>query len=120
MSEGNVQKWQMEGAFDPENPTRYPKYPRIVNASATGVNTQESDFWIRNASYLRVKNIQLGYTLPKSILKNTIIQNVRLYVATENPFTFHSYPDGWDPEINADDRFYPILANYTFGLNLKF
>ena len=88
--------------------------------NATGVNTQESDFWIRNASYLRVKNIQLGYTLPKSILKNTFIQNVRFYAATENPFTFHSYPEGWDPEINADDRFYPVLTNYTFGLNLKF
>lgn len=120
-SEGNIQKWQMKEAFDPENPTRYPKYPRIANlGNATGVNTQQSDFWIRNASYLRVKNIQLGYTLPKSILKNTFIQNVRFYAATENPFTFHSYPEGWDPEINADDRFYPVLTNYTFGLNLKF
>lgn len=120
-SEGNIQKWQMEEAFDPENPTRYPKYPRIANLGNTvGVNTQTSDFWIRNASYLRVKNVQLGYTFPKQWLKNTFISNIRIYAATENPFTFHHYPQGWDPEINSGGQFYPVLTNYTFGLNLKF
>lgn len=120
-SEGNVQKWQMEGAFDPENPTRNPEYPRITNMGNTvGVNSQLSDYWVRNAAYLRVKNIQLGYSLPKSILKNTFISSVRIYAATENPFTFHGYPTGWDPEINSGGQFYPVLANYTFGLNLKF
>lgn len=120
-SEGNVQKWQMEGAFDPENPTRNPEYPRITNMGNTvGVNNQLSDYWVRNAAYLRVKNIQVGYSLPKSILKNTFISSVRIYAATENPFTFHGYPTGWDPEINSGGQFYPVLANYTFGLNLKF
>lgn len=120
-SEGNIQKWQMEEAFDPEHPTRYPKYPRIANlGNAVGVNTQTSDFWVRNASYLRVKNIQLGYTVPKECLKNTCIASIRIYAATENPFTFHHYPQGWDPEINSGGQFYPVLTNYTFGLNLKF
>ncbi len=120
-SEGNIQKWQMEEAFDPDSPTRYPKYPRIANlGNAIGVNTQTSDFWIRDASYLRVKNIQLGYSLPKSWLKKSFIASARIYAAAENPFTFHCYPQGWDPEINTDGQFYPVLANYTFGLNLKF
>lgn len=120
-SEGNIQKWQMEEAFDPENPTRYPKYPGIRNLGlSTGINNQESDYWIRNASYLRVKNVQLGYTLPKQLLRNTFIQSIRIYAATENPITFHHYPKGWDPEVNSDGQFYPVLTNYTFGLNLKF
>lgn len=120
-SEGNIQKWQMERAFDPENPTRYPKYPRIENlGNAIGVNTQTSDFWIRNAAYLRIKNIQLGYTLPKSLLKDTFISSIRVYAASENPYTFHSFPDGWDPEISSSGQFYPVLRNFTFGLNLKF
>lgn len=120
-SEGNIQKWQMEEAFDPENPVRYPKYPRIENlGNAIGVNTQTSDFWVRNAAYLRIKNIQLGYTLPKSLLNGTFISSIRVYAATENPYTFHSFPDGWDPEISTGGQFYPVLRNFTFGLNLKF
>lgn len=120
-SEGNVQKWQMEEAFDPKYPTRYPGYPRIQNLGNTiGVNNQQSDFWVRNASYLRVKNIQLGYTLPKSLTKSFYISSLRFYVSAENAITFNHYPTGWDPEINSDGSFYPILANYTFGLNLKF
>ena len=72
-SEGNVQVWQMEEAFDPENPVRNPGYPRIENLGNTvGVNTQTSDFWIRNASYLRIKNVQLGYTLPKQWLSTPV------------------------------------------------
>lgn len=120
-SEGNIQKWQMEEAFDPQNPERYPGYPRIMNlGNVVGINNQVSDFWVRDASYLRIKNIQLGYTLPKSILKGTFISNVRFYLSAENLFTFHNYPPGWDPEINASGQFYPVLTNYTFGVNLKF
>ena len=120
-SEGNIQKWQMEGAFDPQNPERYPEYPRIENlGNAIGSNTQTSDFWVRNASYLRIKNISLGYTLPKSWLRNSLISSLRIYAATENPYTFHSFPDGWDPEVSNGGSFYPVLKNFTFGVNLKF
>lgn len=120
-SEGNIQKWQMEGAFDPANPQRYPEYPRLSNLGNTiGVNNQTSDFWVRDASYLRIKNIQLGYTLPKSLLSRTLISNVRFYISAENPFTINGYPTGWDPEINTGGSYYPILSNYTFGVNLKF
>ena len=120
-AEGNVQKWQMEEAFDPSNPDRYAKYPRLENlGNSSGHNTQVSDFWIRNASYLRIKNVQLGYTFPKEWLKNLGISNLRMYIASENPYTFHKFPDGWDPEISTSGQFYPILRNFTFGLNLKF
>lgn len=55
-SEGNIQRWQLDGEFDPNNPERYPVYPRITNIGGpTGINNQVSDFWIRNASYLRLK-----------------------------------------------------------------
>ena len=127
-AEGNLQKWQMEGAFNEENPERYPAYPRLENlGNSGGHNTQTSDFWVRNANYLRIKNIQLGYTLPKSITQKCGISNLRVYVASENPYTFHSMPSGWDPEIvlDADNQyaggsFYPVLRNFTFGVNLKF
>ncbi len=127
-SEGNVQKWQMEEAFDPENPNRYAGYPRIENlGNSTSHNTQTSDFWIRNANYLRIKNIQFGYTFPQKWLRKMSVSNLRVYVASENPYTFHSFPDGWDPEIALDGSnsyssgaFYPVLRNFTFGVNLRF
>ena len=120
-SEGNIQRWQYEGAFDPQNPTRYPKYPRLSNpGNAVGVNTQLSDFFVRNASYLRLKNVQIGYTIPQYLLTDTFISNIRIYAAAENPYTWHHYPPGWDPEINSSGEFYPFLKTITFGLNIKF
>lgn len=120
-SEGNVQRWQADGRFDPQNPTRNPEYPRIENlGNVVGPNTQTSDFWLLDASYIRLKNVQLGYTLPKNIMSKAGISNLRVYVSTENPCSWNKYRKGWDPEINSGGSFYPILATYTFGVNLKF
>ncbi len=119
--EGNVQKWQDEGRFDPNNPKRYPSYPRMQEVSgAAGFNTLPSDFWLLDASYIRLKNIQLGYTLPTKITTKAGISRLRFYVTAENPCTWNKYRKGWDPEINSDGRYYPILSTYTFGVNLKF
>ena len=117
---GNVQKWQLEEGWN-KNPTnRYATYPRMEQISNSGTgNTQTSDFWAIDGSYLRIKNIQLGYTLPKSLLKKAKISNLRIYSSAENLFTFKNYRKGWDPEINTDGAYYPILANFTFGINLE-
>ena len=118
---GNIQRWQADGRFDPTNPTRYPSYPRLeLLSNVDSANTYLSDFWVQDASYFRVRNIQLGYVLPKSILKDIRLASVRFYIQAENPFTSHKYPKGWDPEINTDGNYYPILKTYTFGVNLKF
>lgn len=117
---GSLQRWQADGHFDPENPTRYPKYPRLEIIQNASNNTLASDFWVRNASYLRVKSIQLGYSIPKSITSVVGIAGLRIYAQAENPFTFHNFPTGWDPEINTNGAYYPILKTYTFGINLNF
>jgi len=118
---GTIQQWQIDGRFDPENPTRYPDYPRLEIVTNSGTpNTVLSDFWTINASYLRVKNLQVGYTLPKSLLKATRIDNLRIYFSAENLFSFNNYRQGWDPEINTNGNYYPILATFTMGVNLKF
>lgn len=120
-SEGNIQRWQADGAFDPKNPVRNPSYPRISNlGNATGVNTQTSDFWVRNSSYLRLKNLQIGYTIPTRITKKAKISQLRIYASMENVVTWSKYPDGWDPETSTGGDFYPFLSTYVFGLNLKF
>lgn len=118
---GTVQKWMWEGRFDPENPTRYPAYPRLqILGNSAGVNGQLSDYWVLDASYLRVKNIQLGYTFPKTMLNFLKIERLRVYASVDNLTTFSGYRKGWDPEINSGGDYYPILATYTFGVNLKF
>ncbi len=119
--DGNLQRWQADGAFDPQNPVRYPVYPRLEYLSnTTNPNTVSSDFWIRNASYLRLKNIQLGYSFPKKMMQAAKLGGIRLYIQAENPLSWNKYPKGWDPEINTSGNYYPILATYTFGVNFKF
>lgn len=118
---GNIQVWQAEGRFDPANPTRYPAYPRLEELSNTvGPNIQTSDFWILDASYIRLKNIQLGYSLPKKFMKSAKLGGLRIYVQAENPLTWKKYRKGWDPETNTGGEYYPILATYTFGVNFNF
>ena len=119
--DGNIQKWQAEGRFDPANPTRYPAYPRLEDLSnSTTPNIVTSDFWTQDASYIRLKNIQLGYTFPKKMLQAAKISNLRVYVQAENPLCWNKYKPGWDPDINTSGNYYPILATYTFGVNFKF
>lgn len=119
--EGNIQRWQADGRFDPANPQRYPEYPRLQSVrNVQEQNMEVSDFWLLDASYLRLKTVQVGYTLPGSILKKAGISRLRLYVTAENPCTWNKYREGWDPEINTEGNYYPILATYTFGINLKF
>lgn len=118
---GNIQKWQMDGRFNPDQPTRYPAYPRLEEVTNSGTpNTVTSDFWVINAAYLRVKNIQLAYNVPKNILNKMRLNNLKLYVTGENMFSFNNFRQGWDPEINTGGDYYPILRTYTFGINLKF
>lgn len=120
-SEGNIQRWQADGRFNPNNPQRYPDYPRLENlGNVVGPNTQTSDFWILDASYVRLKNIQVGYAIPIIAIKKIGLSQLRFYVSSENPLCWNKYREGWDPEINSNGSFYPILTTYTFGVNLKF
>lgn len=117
---GNIQRWQMDGRFNPDTPTRYPDYPRLEEISNSGTpNTVPSDFWVLNASFLRFKNVQLGYTLPEKWLNPLRVKRTRIYASAENLLTFSNYRQGWDPEINSGGTYYPILKTITFGINLK-
>lgn len=118
--QGGIQRWIADGFFNPENPTRYPSYPRLENIGTQSKNTTvTSDFFLQNASYMRIKNVQLGYSLP-FFSNKTFVKTLRIYAQAENLFTFNHFPEGWDPEINSAGVYYPILRTITFGLNLGF
>ena len=91
-------------------------------------NNRMSSYFVEDGSYLRVKNISLGYTFPKQLIKRASIENLRLYFNVQNPFTFTRYK-GFDPEIGAynynvltrgiDYARYPSQVIYTLGLNVS-
>lgn len=81
-------------------------------------NIQFSDYFLKNASFMRCENIVLGYNLPEKFIQNT---NIRIYAAANNPFIITDY-DGQDPENfgGIDSNFYPRPTAYTFGINIDF
>ncbi len=94
-------------------------------------NDRISDRYVEDGSYLRIKNITFGYTLPKKVLSKMRIENIRLYVNMQNLYTFTKY-SGYDPEVGAstqdstgltyglDNGRYPSPTMYSFGLNITF
>ena len=88
-------------------------------------NYRASDLYIHDGSYLRLKNIQLGYTLPQMLTRKVFINSLRFYIAVENFITITSYK-GLEPEISygtqsgIDRGYYPQSRTFTIGANIKF
>ena len=85
-------------------------------------NTRPSDRYIEDGSYLRIKNVTLGYTLPKTLLKKAFISSARLYFTAQNLLTFTKYK-GFDPEVGTngiDNNVYPVTRTMNIGVNLGF
>ena len=124
--------------WTPTNPNA--DYPRLTIGTASTNNNQVSDFWLRDASYARLKNVQLGYTLPAELTKRAGIERLRLYVSGQDLYTLTKLKTvGFDPEIsefsesvgagvtaNALDgkvssgRVYPSVRTVAVGLDVSF
>jgi TonB-linked SusC/RagA family outer membrane protein len=102
------------------NPDPNAAYPRLsINQHSN--NTQPSSFWQVSAAYVRLKNVQLGYTLPVGKLANSNIAGVRFYANGNNLFTKSKMPLGMDPESpETVQNSYPLIKTYTFGVEVKF
>ena len=102
-----------------ENPSQDVFYPRLswgVNAN----NSQESTWWYRNMSMLRVKDIEIGYSFPKQWVSKIGLSNLRLYAKGSNLFTFSQF-DLWDPELDTNNGAkYPIMKSFSIGLDVNF
>lgn len=102
---------------------REAEMPRLVSGN-TGRNGEESTYWLQSLSYLRMKNLQVGYSLPKRWLNKVTIDKVRFYLSAENLFTLTAWK-GVDPEkarvgnnINEDP--FPIMKTVSVGVNVGF
>ncbi len=117
-------------SYDPESPdymvAKNPnaKLFRIYDqGNNVGSNTRVSDKYLQNAAYLRVKNITLGYTLPRNLVKKAFMEQARVYVSIENLATISSLPKGYDPEGNTSNSIvwdYPYYRTISVGANITF
>lgn len=105
-----------DNAWTPSNPYNS-IYPKLRNSS-DGRNNIASDAFVHNAAYLRCKNIQLGYTVPREITRKFFVENLKVYTSIDNLFTITDFP-GLDPEVGANVG-YPAVRQYSVGLNVSF
>lgn len=102
--------------WTPENPGA--KYPRMTTGAIDN-NNQLSTFWMANGRYLRLKNLELGYTLPKRIANKIAMQSLRVYLSGVNLFTFSPFKL-WDPDLQTGATNYPNNRIINLGLTIGF
>ncbi|WP_246849933.1 MULTISPECIES: SusC/RagA family TonB-linked outer membrane protein [Rufibacter] len=109
-------RWTGEGTSN--------SFPRIVQGDPSQNFNRSSDFYVEDASYFRVKTLQIGYSLPESLISRVHMNKLRLFVTGNNLLTFTKYT-GFDPEIGGgsygvDRGIYPQARSLMFGLNVGF
>ena len=118
LESGSLQRFQryhLTDTWTEDNPDA--AYPRIKFASKNDNNRRESDFWIRNCNYLRLRSLTIGYALPAKLLQKKKINSVSIALQGSNLFTISSLENGIDPESL---RGYPIQRSYGLTLNFGF
>jgi len=105
-------------AWTPANPNS--NYPRLTDNDPNGNFKNFSNFYLQSGAYFRIKNLQLGYTLPQELSKSVNMKNVRIYAGVNNLATITKY-NGYDPEISGgiDEGIYPQARTFVLGLNVS-
>lgn len=112
-------------SFAPNNPYMTDnldgKYPRVGGTGSSAANNAKSSFWLLNGNYLRLKNVEIGYTFPKAWMSKAGINSLRAYVSGTNLFVI-DHVGVYDPEnsSNWDAYQYPLMKSYNVGLSLTF
>lgn len=115
----NPPKYLVEGSWTPDHTDA--QYPRLSTQTSSN-NVLPSDFWARDASYLRLKNVQLGYNLPASLTRKFYVDNMRVYLSASNLFTVSGLSAlGIDPEApSVNNGYYPQQRVVSVGASLTF
>lgn len=140
-TESNLQSFQKRGSegvqnvsldyfnnrWTSSNPSN--TYSRALHNDDNTLNNVPSSHWVEDGSYLRLKNLTIGYTLPSSVSNRLMLSRARVYISSQNLFTITKY-SGLDPEIGiqngnpifngVDNGVYPLSRFFTFGLNVTF
>ena len=107
----------ISGTKETENPNA--PYPRLSYGYNLN-NQQSSSFWLRNGRFLRLKNLDIGYTLPKPMVNTIHLESVRIYISGQNLITWSPFKL-WDPELDSSQRgqIYPITRSFTAGIQIS-
>lgn len=114
---GKVQEFHLD-RWSPDNPGA--SFPRMTTSYSN--NQQYSSFFVKSAAFLRLKNIQLGYSLPAKVCDKTFLKQCRFYISADNLFQLNNFWKGWDPEIPyvTTGNTYPQTRVVSLGLNVNF
>ena len=109
--------------FNPQG-SKYPRLGLVTGSDTNGNYSKFSDIFLEDGDYLRLKNITLGYTLPKSVSRFVGMENgsLRVYISVDNECTITGY-SGVDPEVGnygIDRGVYPVSRFFNFGVNINF
>lgn len=96
------------------------KYPAITLKGKRDYNYYASSNTKHNVGYARMKNLQLGYTIPSSVTAKVGLEKLRVYFSGEDLFEIHNSPGGWDPEEDGSYTSYPFSRNFSLGVNIAF
>jgi TonB-linked SusC/RagA family outer membrane protein len=114
----NIPLWMYNDRWTPENEDA--TMPRAFYHRTETYNTLRSDFWLEDASFLRLRNLELAYTLPQNIISKTFLGNARIYVSGFNLLLFDKIKN-YDPEVvNELGTYYPATKVYNIGVKLTF
>ncbi|MDR2775260.1 MAG: TonB-dependent receptor [Tannerella sp.] len=125
----NATKSLINNYYMPDNPDRDVKYAKLQGSPGFNPAFNLPSYGVHDGSFVRIRNITLGYTIPAQVLKRIFIQSARIYLSAQNPFTFTDYPF-YNPEPSAygssvyqpgsDQATYPANRTFLLGLNINF
>jgi TonB-linked SusC/RagA family outer membrane protein len=115
---GNV--WMSTNTPEQNANVTYPRLSRGSGGAGASNNSQASTWWLRDGSFLRLKSVEIGYSLPKSLLQKSFIKSLRFYAAGNNLLQFSPFKL-WDPEKGSTDGSgYPLNRMFSIGFNANF
>lgn len=113
-------QWHLSDPSDPQSTLIPGKYPTMLAGKSSHSNYWKSSFWTHNVIYIKLKNFELGYTLPETVNKLLKSQNIRVYLSGQNLFYLANI-DGIDPEVTSNSGIqYPTTRLISLGFNIKF
>ena len=118
--DGNVMQYHWDNRYNPNDSSTWTTatYPRLSLAGRSH-NVQQSSFWLEDGTFLRLKNLEFGYTIPKKLTQKWHISRARVFYSGYNLFTWHRMRT-LDPESTPNANNYPVQKVSSFGVNIEF
>jgi hypothetical protein len=117
-SQNGLLKAVAESHWSEENQDLHAFWPRF-DAQFNNNNSQTSNWWLRDGTFIRLKTVEIGYTFPKKWLSRLHFSNFRMYANGQNLVSFSKFKL-WDPEMGGNGLGYPVQAVYNLGINFGF